>query len=83
MKIHFTGAEVSWSQFPTQCIGEPPVSLLHSYLISFDSSHIINCVRSGYNIPNPYTNPGLDPISSRNYTEDVYPNHSYSSIRLE
>lgn len=58
LKIHFLGEDVAWSEFPNAC--SPPTP----------TYTILNCVRTGNNIPNPYTTPGLDPILSREYIED-------------
>lgn len=60
LKIHFSGHDVAWDAFPNEC--SPNMRT---------GTTILNCVRTGANIPNPYTNPGLDPISTRNYTGDV------------
>jgi len=60
LKIHFSGPDAAWSAFPNECAPN-----MHS------GSTILNCVRTGPNIPNPYTNPGLDPISSRTFEGDV------------
>jgi len=61
IKIHFSGASAPWDAFPNEC-----ASNMYN-----GSPIILNCVRTGQDIPNPYTNPGLDAILPRNYSEDI------------